>query len=76
VAVPAVFSHLELCIVDMLSNDANILLFICYHHPSPNTDSDAIRLTNDLCNCSYCLYPVNGTVIICSELILRPSTGP
>ena len=67
ISIPLLFAHVELCVIDIISTESKIHLFVCYRPPSPNVDSAAIRYTADLCNCINSRYPVNDTVIICGD---------
>jgi hypothetical protein len=40
ILLPSLFSHLELCVIDLLG-DVRIRLFACYRPPSNNTDAEA-----------------------------------
>jgi hypothetical protein len=71
VSVPLLpcYSHLEICIVDILSSDITSRLLVCYRPPSGNTESAAVQYTRDLCNC-ISLFSSNGSAIICGDFNL------
>ena len=71
VPLPPVFSHLEICVVDVVLNDVKTRLFVCYRPPSSsNKDPVAVQYTTDLCNCLTSLFPSNGSVIVCGDFNL------
>jgi exonuclease III len=70
VALPPKFSHLELCVTDILSRYNRLRLFVCYQPPSADSDQVATQYVHDLCECMNSLYPANSTVLICDNLNL------
>ena len=46
VPLPSMFSHLELCVIDLLG-DVKIRLFVCYRPPSNNTEAEAVQYVTD-----------------------------
>jgi hypothetical protein len=64
------YSHLKICILDILSSDIISRLFVCYRQPSGNAESAAVQYTRDLCNCILSLFPSNGSAIICGDFNL------
>jgi exonuclease III len=67
VSLPSIFTHLEMCVIDILSSDTKTRLFVCYRPTSSNTDLDAVRYITEMCDCLTRLYPPNGAVIICGD---------
>jgi Endonuclease-reverse transcriptase len=61
------FSHLELCVIDLLG-DVKIRLFACYRPPSNNTEAEAIQYITELCASVASLMPSNGSVILGGDL--------
>ena len=70
IQVPSKYSHLELCVVDILSRSTRTRLFVCYRPPSPDSDQAAVQYIRALCDCINGLYPDNSTVIICGDFNL------
>ena len=67
VPLPSMFSHLELCVIDLLG-DVKIRLFVCYRPPSNNTEAEAVQYVTELCACVDSLMPSNGSIILCGDL--------
>jgi hypothetical protein len=68
VALPPKYSNLELCVVDIISHQERLRLFVCYRPPSADCDRIAVQYVHDLCECMSILYPINSTVLICGYL--------
>jgi hypothetical protein len=65
--IPPAYSHLELCVVDLLSHHDKLRLFVCYRPPSGNSYEPAVHYVRDLCDCIDSLYPSNSAVILCGD---------
>jgi hypothetical protein len=70
IPVPSRYSHLELCVVDLLSRCSRLRLFVFYRPPSCDSDHIAVDYMRELCACISELYPDNSTVILCGDLNL------
>jgi hypothetical protein len=65
--IPPAYSHLESCVVDLLSHHDKLRLFVCYRPPSGNSYEPAVHYVRDLCDCIDSLYPSNSAVILCGD---------
>ena len=69
VNLPPTFSHLELCVIDIVNNSScTVRLFVAYRPPGANRQPDAVKYAADLCNCINSLFPPNGTVVLCGDM--------
>jgi hypothetical protein len=66
VSLPTKYSHLELCVVDIVSRN-KIRVFVCYRPPSGDCYQPAVQYVRDLCDCISSLYPANSAVILCGD---------
>ena len=66
--IPARFSHIELCVIDLTLGGNTFRLFNCYRPPaSSNRDQVAIDYISGMCQCIEHLYPTTGSIIICGD---------
>jgi hypothetical protein len=47
ISLPSKYSHLELCILDILLSEVKLRLFVGYRSPSSNSDPTALQYVKD-----------------------------